>query len=507
MPTGTYAPSPRHQFFDTSGNPLSGGSLETYAAGLDTPLETYSNVGLSVANPTTITLNAAGVPQVSGTEVALFLTPGLSYKFIVKNSAGTTVFTRDYIGATPAATVDLDIAGTAGENLAAGSTVFLSDGSGGLTAGRWYRADADQAYSSSAAGMVGIVPASIDSGDSGSIRLAGRATGLSGLTAGVSYYVSATAGELTSTRPAYARLVGVADSTTSIILAPVAGAVAAQHAPQGRLTLTTAVPVTTADVTAATTLYYTPYRGNRVWLHTGSEWAEHLFTELSLALTGLTADTNFDVFLYNNAGTLTLELLAWTNATTRATALAMQDGLLVKSGATTRLYLGTIRITGTIGQTEDSAAKRYVWNCYHRVARYLSVIEGTNSWTYTTATYQQANAAAGNQVDLVVGVAEDALSLWVAGAAVTNGGNSPNVSVAIGQDGITKHARCVTQVANLAVGTTEYFGCSARLDLIPAIGRHYYTWLEQSEAVNTTTWLGDDGGTLFQTGITGRWAA
>lgn len=218
MAVGTLAPLGRQTFFDGNGDPLSSGTLETYAAGTSTALATYSDVGLITANPTTITLNSAGRPQVSGTEVALYLTPGLAYKFIVKNSAGSTIWTQDNIGAVPASTVDLDVTGTAGETLTAGEVVYLSDGSGALVAGRWYRADADLNYASVLAAVVGMVPVTIASGASGSIRIAGRMTGLSGLTAGVNYYASATAGALTATAPAFARVIGRADGTTTLVL-------------------------------------------------------------------------------------------------------------------------------------------------------------------------------------------------------------------------------------------------------------------------------------------------
>src|SRR6185503_7835339 len=56
------------------------------------------------------------------------------------------------------------------------------------------------------------------SGSSGSIRLLGRVTALSALTPGTVYYASATAGALTSSAPANARAIGVADTSTSIIL-------------------------------------------------------------------------------------------------------------------------------------------------------------------------------------------------------------------------------------------------------------------------------------------------
>ena len=47
--------------------------------------------------------------------------------------------------------------------------------------------------------------------------------------------------------------------------------------------------------------------------------------------------------------------------TTRATALVYQDGILVRTGATTRRYLGTVRTDGST-QFEDTATQRFVWN-------------------------------------------------------------------------------------------------------------------------------------------------
>lgn len=92
-----FAPMPHLQFFDSDGNPLSGGSLVTSESGGSTPLATYSDAALSVTNGTTITLNAAGRPAVGGNEVAVFLLIDKTYRFTLKNSAGTVIWTADEI--------------------------------------------------------------------------------------------------------------------------------------------------------------------------------------------------------------------------------------------------------------------------------------------------------------------------------------------------------------------------------------------------------------------------
>lgn len=173
----------------------------------------------------------------------------------------------------------------------------------------------------------------------------------------------------------------------------------------GRLTTETGVPVSTGDRTTQGTLYFTPYKGNRVSLYDGTRWRLYSFTERSLALSGLNSGRPYDAFLYDNAGTLALEFTSWTNDTTRATALTTQDGVLVKTGATTRRYLGTFYTTSATA-TEDSATNRYVWNYYHRVRKPLAVREGTGH-TYTTASWREWRATT-TRCRAVVGVLEDA---------------------------------------------------------------------------------------------------
>ena len=274
--------------------------------------------------------------------------------------------------------------------------------------------------------------------------------------------------------------------------------------PQGRCTLTSATPVTTADVTAATTLYYALYGGNQITLYDGStRWVQTSFAQLSITVPA-TTNTVYDVFVDYTAGTPALEAVAWTNDTTRATALALQNGVYVQTSDTDSLYVCSFRTTGVSGQTEDSFAKRYVWNYYNRVPRLMRVLEATNTWTYTTATYRQANGSTANQLDVVIGVAEVSIDIQL---VVTHSSDTLNVgrNVAIGEDSTTTPVSgqlLALLGANLAATTYESHVTSLRL--YPAVGRHYYVWLEKSEATGITTWRGDNGTpTDLQSGISG----
>lgn len=269
---------------------------------------------------------------------------------------------------------------------------------------------------------------------------------------------------------------------------------------QGRLTLTTAVPVTVADVTAAGTIFFTPYGGNRSAVFNGTNWQLFSLAELSVAVPA-TANKMHDVFLDYNAGVPSLSVLAWTNDTTRATALALQNGVLVKSGTTTSKYLGSFR-TLTASQTEDSFANRLLWNYYNRVKRPMRILEGTDNWNYTLGTIRQANANAANQVGVVVGVAEVEIAVDVYGQSFNNTGVAIT-SVGVGEDSTTVFA---TGSIIASAGTEGAAGSatatpSGHLRKFPAVGYHFYAWLERSDAAGTTTWYGDAAVAYIQSGM------
>lgn len=268
----------------------------------------------------------------------------------------------------------------------------------------------------------------------------------------------------------------------------------------GRLTLTTGVPVTTSDVTAAGTIYYTPFKHNRVELWNGFGWSRYAFSELSLALTA-TSGKPYDVFLYDNAGTLTLETLVWTNDTTRATALVMQDGVLCKTGALTRRYVGSFYASGT-NTTEDSEAKRYLWNKDNRVLRPMNRVDTTDSWSYTTNTWRQANASASNQVDYLAGLSEDAIMATVV-VGVNIGGNSTySGGVAVGIDSTSSPSGIRGCFYLAGVATVAQMTATGSYIGFPGVGKHSVVWLEKG-ADTSCLFFGDDGGTGVQSGITG----
>ena len=126
-----------------------------------------------------------------------------------------------------------------------------------------------------------------------------------------------------------------------------------------------------------------------------------------------------------------------------------------------------------------------------------------NSWPYTTAAWRQAHGNPANQLDAVFGLPGVVISVQVA-VTVSNTSAGVPIQVGIGQD-----------VTN-SVDTTQVFGgamltpapgamitLAATAVFTPAIGRHFFPWLEFSTATGITTWNVNNGAINVGNGISG----
>lgn len=304
------------------------------------------------------------------------------------------------------------------------------------------------------------------------------------------------------------------------------GTILSFTAPQGRLTLTSFVPVLTSTVSAATTVYYTAYAGRHVSVFNGTQF-EMFDTggQLSLALDSDSGHTgyhqsgkNFDVFYANVAGTFYFGTgPAWTSDTVRSVALsrtwflvndasmtlrhgtASGDTVTVPAGQGT--YLGTFRASAN-GQTEyifgaiaagGTAASLLLWNAYNRVLVSTMVGDSTNTWTRTANTTGPANASNTMRVSFVSGLEDDEFYENYACSCFGSGGGS--VGVGIGVDSTTTLTG--RKAFNASTGSVTVFGDHNQRFL----GFHFLQAMEWA-LTGTGNFAGDGGApTLIQNGL------
>jgi len=411
--------------------------------------------------------------------------------------------------------------------------------------------------------ITGITDLAVADGGTGSSTLAANNVLLGNGTSALQTVAPGTSGNVLTS-----------NGTTWTSAASTGGGGGSNSIADGRLTLTSGTPVTTADVTAATTLYYTPYTGNSISLFDGtSTWTVRTFSELSLSLSGYTANTNYDIYAFWNGSAVALESQTWGTDTeynitgvslaasavvtytvtdsankfavgdvvcvqgitgnvgdvihgawvvtavggtgnnrtvtlgyldssgktytsggtirkldNTRTAPVYQNGVLVKSGATTRRYLGTIMTTGTAGQTEDSVARRFVWNYANRRERKLANSDNADQWTVArngNYIWVPANSKAVNRVQFTCGIAEDMVRVDVCGCF----GGTGFVLASISVDDVDYNSVWDQYKGKM------YLSSNASTNILPMYasyedvftGYHFLTWVEYANVANLTS--------------------
>lgn len=273
-----------------------------------------------------------------------------------------------------------------------------------------------------------------------------------------------------------------------------------------RLTLTQGTPITTADVTGATSIYAEPYNGAVVPLFRDAAGKYPAIRKLSASTLSLALGTLAsatipnDVFAYDNAGAVGLEKLAWTNATTRATAVDLVNGRYYKNGDYSRLLVGGFYPTATT-TTQDSAGgvttqvggKRFLWNAFNRVTRAIKVIDTTGTWSYTTNTVRQANAASGNKVEYFCGIAEDNVFADVRGSISVDSNTAVAAKVGLGVDATNAFSGVSSSAFNFGLSAL-YAAFSGLYGGIPGLGYHYIAWCEVGASNGNSIFVGNNAG-------------
>jgi hypothetical protein len=292
--------------------------------------------------------------------------------------------------------------------------------------------------------------------------------------------------------------------------------------PQGRLTLTSNTPVMTSNVANSNNVYYTPYNGNIVPVYNGGVFIPQImYSEMTQTLNdttkspaAATVNTNYDMFVWNDAGTLRCTRgPAWTDALNRSagTALVKVSGIWVNGTVITNgplqyrgTYVGTIR-TNSFGGVDwntgtsaagGGAAVLGVWNAYNRLDFAVDVND-SGSWTTNAGPagaaylldYLATGAGSNNRISAVTGLAEDAvdvsLSLYV------------SVTGAYGGFGIGRNS---TSAYDKAASCAPFAGTiGVRYLYKPNIGFNFWQAFQFADGTAGVTMLGATNMTFIAT--------
>lgn len=289
--------------------------------------------------------------------------------------------------------------------------------------------------------------------------------------------------------------------------------------PQGRLTLTTGVPVMITDVAAATTIFYTPAVGRSVPLYTGTAFVDtdmggelsNITTNSSTGKAGpaaVTTNKNYDLFVWNDAGTIRLTRgPPWTSDTARGTGAATTELVLVNG-----IYLNAVAITngpaaqrGTfVGSVRSDGSSQInmkfgtlasgggmatlgVSNAYNEVLTQAHVRDSTANWTYSSATYRNVNASASNRVNFLSCLAQNAISAtYTEGQVNLVNAVLANVAVGFSLDSTTPDYAVVYFSSSGIAGSASVHGT-----LTPQLGFHFVQAVEKSDGTNSNQFIGN----------------
>lgn len=145
--------------------------------------------------------------------------------------------------------------------------------------------------------------------------------------------------------------------------------------------LTTVLGDPTGSASDVSTIYYTPFRGDKICLYDGTNWNLHTLTEISVAVPS-TLFRVFNIYVYNNAGTLALETLDWSQTTgaisgaTNATpvVLTLSSGHGLSSGD----------LVGIAGMGGLTSLNGKIWQLASVGATSATVVGSAGNGTYTS---------------------------------------------------------------------------------------------------------------------------
>lgn len=463
--------SPNQQFADNTGLPYAGGSLAFYASGTSTPLTTYSDSALTIANTNPVVLDSAGR---SGN---IFL-QNLAYKVVLSDVNSNIIWTDDPVYSSDYSTRAKLTTGSGSPN---GNTAGTA-GSAGIGADTYWDSTNLILYVCTTTGnAASAVWTAVNASTATAIvpQPQGYLTPLTGTPVITS---DVTNGNVFYT-PYLGNLVPVYNGTSFVS------------------TVFTELNLTLSASQTASTIYdvFVFNSSGVLTLVTGPAWSSSAAASSSRG---------------TGAGTTQISRLngIWVNTVQMSGKNGVTTYTVPASQGT---YLGSILIDSTPGQV--TCFRSYgqnrtwsVWNAYNRVPTFLKAGDPTATWTVGATAFRNANNSAANKLTVFSGLAEEVFDLSYENTCGSNGpiiGTSGvfAAAVAVGLNGTAVGKNSTGSFSNQSAATP--FGITHALKasylLNPGFGINVINALEANTGTVTNVYNGLETGMM----LSGRWRA
>lgn len=444
------------QFSDSTGTPYAGGSLTFAESGTTTPLTTYSDAALSIANTNPVVLNSAGFPDVD-----IFLQNRL-YRVILKDVLGNTIWSRDNVGTTDFASVAITKIGSGDPN----GSVAGTAGSAGVLATQYWDFQNQILYFC------------VTTGDAATaVWTAINASSSTPAVSAPQGYLTPTSGTPVITADVVAG--------TSLVYTPFVGNLVPIYNGSAM------IPTTFSELTLTLAAQHLASQIYDVFVFSNSG------VPTLVSGPAWTTPTAGSGARGTGAGTTQITRLNgyWVNAVQISGRNGSETFTIAANRAT---YVGSIFMDGTNGQVTchrswGQSRKWGIWNAYNRQPLYLKAGDATASWSYNTSTIRPSNNATANSLTVFQGLTEEWYDLRFdqyvqvdsAGTAIADNGIGWNSTAAMSG-----------RFGRVGTGTTG----DARGNMIanylqvPSIGINVVTALENASdpASGGTNWFGGE---------------
>lgn len=457
--------NPNEQFCDATGTPYAGGSLTFYASGTTTPLNTYSDKNLTIANTNPVVLDSAGRAG------SIFL-QNLAYKVVLEDVNLNVIWTMDPVYASDFSTVAQFLSGSGSPN----GSVAGSAGSATIPASSYWDFTNQILYICTQTGTTSTaVWTAINSGST--VTSTPTPDG----------YLTPTSG--TPIIPSDVT------AATNVFYTPYTGNLIPIYNGTSFITFTFAELNLSISTLSSNTIYDVFVFSNSgvVTICSGPAWSNVTAGSCSRGTGAGTTQLSRVNGIMVNAVSMTAK-----NGSTTYTIPANQA-----------TYVGSLFIDGTTGQitchrSYGQSRKWGIWNAYNRVPIVLQAGDSTASWTYNTGlTIRASNNSTANSLTTFTGLAEEIYNLQFNQAvSVQNGVSSPEAIVGIGWNATNAFSGTTGKlIVGSSTGMTIEANIVATFVQSPSIGINVVTSCEESANAVSNSFLGTQANMV----LTGQW--